>query len=643
MGDVLVAAGAGLAVLVELLEALAILLAVGTSRSWRDAWLGAAAAAIACAAVAVVVGPVVIERLGLTPLRLVIGAALLWFGVNWLRKNVLRLAGRKRRSSSAEEFAEVGEEVRGATDWVAFSVAFKGVFLEGVEIVLIVSVLAGRPSGAGPAIAGAIAAGVLVVVLGAALRRPLARLPETELKFAVGVMLTTFGLFFVGEGLHIHWPGGDLALLYLLAAVLACSLGGVRVLAVAALLLLAGCGGGKPERPPVVSILQDDAQLLYPPAAEISRTLDELRSLGVDWVRVTASWNMLEPRRGVFHWAALDRLRRLAHDRGLPLAIDIAFFRPAWAGWGDYPAYAEAVARRYPDAVAFTVWNEPNLATFMPQANAAAVYRTMVRDAVPRIKQAAPDALVLIGATQPHASDPRRTGPLTFLRRLTCADPGPGCDGYTPLPGDGWAHHPYTGELEPWQHDPNPDSARMADVGRLIAALHQLRGRFQHDLPLYLTEMGDQTNPPDPTWHITPEDQARRLGEAEELARSHPEVRSTAQFLIEDLGKQPGPHPWRDFQSGLRFADGRPKPALAAFALPLTVHRAGADRVTLWGLVRPGSGSRHATVTAGGRIVADLSTRADGTFTATVEADPDATFVLHADGRDGAPLYGARR
>lgn len=231
MADVLVAAGAGLAVLVELLEALAILLAVGTSRSWRDAWLGAAAAVVACAAIAVLVGPVVLERLGLTALRLIIGAALLWFGANWLRKNVLRLAGRKARSSSQKEFDEVTEQAQATTtDWAAFAIAFKGVFLEGLEIVLIVTVLAGRPSGAGPAIAGAVAAGVLVTVFGFALRRPLAQVPETELKFAVGVLLTTFGLFFVGEGLGLDWPGGDLALLYLLAAVLSGALAAIRAL-----------------------------------------------------------------------------------------------------------------------------------------------------------------------------------------------------------------------------------------------------------------------------------------------------------------------------------------------------------------------------------------------------------------------------
>ncbi|MEJ7891433.1 MAG: hypothetical protein WKF94_02185 [Solirubrobacteraceae bacterium] len=232
MSSVLIAAGAGLAVLVELLEALAIVLAVGTSRSWRDAALGAAAAVVACAVAAFVLGPVLLERLGLTTLRLIIGAALLWFGLNWLRKNVLRLAGRKARSSSEREFEETREQLaeQPATDWVAFVVAFKGVFLEGLEIVLIVSVLAQRPAGATPAIVGSIVAAVLVVVAGAWLRRPLSRLPETELKFTVGVLLTAFGVFFVGEGLGLDWPGGDLALVGLLVLVAGLAVAAVRAL-----------------------------------------------------------------------------------------------------------------------------------------------------------------------------------------------------------------------------------------------------------------------------------------------------------------------------------------------------------------------------------------------------------------------------
>jgi uncharacterized membrane protein len=232
VNSLLTAAGAGLAVLVELIEAFAIVLAVGTTRTWRDAWLGAAAAGLACALVAAVLGPVLLQHLGLRTLRLVIGAALLWFGLNWLRKNTLRLAGRKRRSSSQKEFDETQAALRASpqTDWVAFAVSFKGVFLEGLEIVLIVSVLAQRPAGPAPVIIGSVAAAALVIAAAAWLRKPLTRLPETELKFTVGVLLTTFGAFFTGEGLGIDWPAGDATLLVLLALVLGAAMVAVRIL-----------------------------------------------------------------------------------------------------------------------------------------------------------------------------------------------------------------------------------------------------------------------------------------------------------------------------------------------------------------------------------------------------------------------------
>ncbi len=413
-------------------------------------------------------------------------------------------------------------------------------------------------------------------------------------------------------------------------------------------LLLAGCGAAPEEPPPprIVTIVQDDAELLHRPLPRIAATLDELRDLGADWVRVTAGWDVIEPARGTLNWTALDLVHGLARRRGLRLNIDIAFFKPDWADWSDYAGFAARVARRYPDAAAFTVWNEPNLATFMrPQERAPEIYRAMVRTAVPRIRRGAPDALVLIGGTQPFATSANRTGPLEFLRALTCAEPGPGCGGYTPLPGDGWAHHPYSGPLAPWEHHPDPGGARMGDLGRLVAELDRLRDRFENELPLYLTEYGHQTDPPDPTWDVTPAEQARYLGENERIARSHPEVRAVSQFLVRDLGPRPGGTPqerWRDFQTGLRFADGRPKPALAAFALPLTAHRAGPGRVALWGLVRPGEGRRRATVTADGRVVAELETQPDGTFSTTVGTDPGATFQLHALGRRGAALHGAR-
>jgi uncharacterized membrane protein len=221
MTFVLVALGAGVAVAVELLEALAIVLAVAVSRRWSDALIGAGAAVLACSLLAVALGPVVLGSVSLEALRVTIGALLLLFGLEWLRKGTLRLAGRRSRSSSLAEFVETQEGLeeaplppQGQPDWAGRLVAFKGVLLEGVEIVVIVTALAARPSGPAPALVGAAAAAIVVLATGAWLRKPLARIPETELKWGVGVLLSSFGAFFAAEGLGVHWPGGDAALLY---------------------------------------------------------------------------------------------------------------------------------------------------------------------------------------------------------------------------------------------------------------------------------------------------------------------------------------------------------------------------------------------------------------------------------------------
>ena len=234
----LTAAGAALAVGLELFEALAIVLAVGVSRGWSDAALGALGAVVILAVVALLVGPLLLASLPLSVLRAVVGTALLLFGLEWLRKGVLRLAGRRARSDSLREYLEEREAMEalpppapGRPDWPARVVAGKGVLLEGLEVVLIVAALSGGSHGAAPALAGAGVAVLFVAAIGIVVHRPLARVPESHLKYAVGVMLSSFGVFFLAEGLGVEWPGADAALLYVAAALLLVSQLHVRRLA----------------------------------------------------------------------------------------------------------------------------------------------------------------------------------------------------------------------------------------------------------------------------------------------------------------------------------------------------------------------------------------------------------------------------
>ncbi len=220
MTFVLTMAAAAAAVGIEMLEALAIVMAVGMARGFRDALLGALAAVVGVVLLCFVLGPALLAGTDLHFLRVIVGSLLLLFGLEWLRKGILRMAGQRRRSSSYDEFVVEREALGGATaagagpDWAARLVAFKGVFLEGLEVGLIVLALGGAPGRLAPALFGAAVALVLVSAIGLVARQPLRRLPETQLKLGVGVALTAFGTFFTAEGLGVEWPLADLALLY---------------------------------------------------------------------------------------------------------------------------------------------------------------------------------------------------------------------------------------------------------------------------------------------------------------------------------------------------------------------------------------------------------------------------------------------
>jgi uncharacterized membrane protein len=229
-------ASAFLASAVEFVEALTIVLAAGLTRGWRSSLTGLAAATVVLAAIVAALGPT-LKLIPIDALRLVVGALLLAFGLQWLRKAILRASGYKALHDEDEIFAReaaearaAGTEVRAGLDWYGFTLAFKGVLLEGLEVAFIVITFGSTQGNIGLAAIGAGAALVLVAVVGVLVHAPLSRVPENTMKFAVGVMLTTFGIFWSTEGAGAHWPGSDASLPGVLGFVILLSFGAVTLL-----------------------------------------------------------------------------------------------------------------------------------------------------------------------------------------------------------------------------------------------------------------------------------------------------------------------------------------------------------------------------------------------------------------------------
>jgi Ca2+/H+ antiporter, TMEM165/GDT1 family len=222
-----------LASAVEMVEALTIVIAVGVTRGWRSALQGAGAAVAVLAGLVALVGAPLVTYVPLSTLRIVVGVLLLVFGLQWLQKAVLRSAGLKAKhdedtifQTHVHELQNEEKRTRGR-DTTAFTVAFKGVALEGFEVIVIVITLGATQHRLGLAALAAAAALVLVGVVGAVVARQLSAVPENLLKAIVGVALVSYGTFWTGEGIGVHWPGRDLALLVLVGvyAVVAWGLG----------------------------------------------------------------------------------------------------------------------------------------------------------------------------------------------------------------------------------------------------------------------------------------------------------------------------------------------------------------------------------------------------------------------------------
>src|SRR3954447_9811850 len=218
-----------------MVEALTIVLAVGVTRGWRSALLGVGAALAALAVLIGALGPAV-SSVPIDALGIVVGGLLLIFGLQWLRKAILRAGGYKPLhdeeaiyAKERDEARRAGHDVRVGLDWYSFTLSFKGVFLEGLEVAFIVITFgSARTNGVTLAAGAAAAALVVVVAVGALVHAPLSRVPENTLKFTVGLLLTTFGTFWAAEGAGASWPGEDGALIGLLGFFTLASVGAVR-------------------------------------------------------------------------------------------------------------------------------------------------------------------------------------------------------------------------------------------------------------------------------------------------------------------------------------------------------------------------------------------------------------------------------
>lgn len=225
-----------LACAVEMVEALTIVLATGITRGWRSTLIGTGVALLALLLIVAMLGPA-IAQVPMHIMQVVVGALMLIFGLQWLRKAMLRAAGRKAMHDEdaifAAEQAEARkhqQDARAPIDWYSFTICFKGVFLEGLEVAFITITFGVAQQQLDLAVYGALAAFVLVVLAGLLLHRPLSQVPENTLKYVVGLLLTSFGTFWAAEGVGVEWPGTDVALLGLLVFYTVIAYGLVRAL-----------------------------------------------------------------------------------------------------------------------------------------------------------------------------------------------------------------------------------------------------------------------------------------------------------------------------------------------------------------------------------------------------------------------------
>ena len=506
-------------------------------------------------------------------------------------------------------------------------------------------------------------------------------------------------------------------------------LAGLLVIAVAVTieLVVLSSSSSSPSPRYLESMFQDDNHLVYASTPTATRTLDMLRSLGVDTIRVTMLWKAIAPQPGsatappgfdprnpggypAVNWAPYDRLVVLARARGIKVDFNLTAPGPLWAmargapsarysdHWspsaGQFGAFVAAVGRRYsgsyrlpgiraplPRVSYWSIWNEPNQPGWLaPQWQTAGGQRTMLSPALYRAYVDAaygalsrtghrlPKDTLLIGELAPEGCEPSgpcvysrlnaSIPPIPFVRALYCLDStdqpltgAAAAQSGCPQNGDprafaaahpalldatGFAHHPYSFFLAPAVSMPDPNFAPLSDLPRLERVLDAAFRAYgsSRRLPLYLTEYGYETNPPNPFRGVSPRSQAAYLDEAAYMAWRDTRVGALAQFLLydspPDTRYKPGTERyWSTFQTGLRYENGAVKPSYGAYRLPVFVPDPRVQKgrsLLVWAMLRPAAhgSSQQAQIQWGASAGGPFRTVA----TATAH-NPNCVLVAH--------------
>jgi Cellulase (glycosyl hydrolase family 5) len=390
------------------------------------------------------------------------------------------------------------------------------------------------------------------------------------------------------------------------------------------------------------TVFEDHRALIQSPQPERIRRLNEIKELGVDTLRIEVKWNEVAPSPGSRtkpNFNASDPAAYASHPQAWPgfggyddlivraralgfrIVLTITGDAPRWATSGglgtgsnvnyrpsanEFANFAAAVAKRYsgiyaglPAVFYLTIWNEPNHRQFIkPTKSAPGIYRNMVDAAIPKIRAANRNAKIWIGETAPVGRAPKAMGPKEFFRKWLCLNnrlrrtSGSGCRNFKRIDADGYAHHPYG----PTARVPKTrDVINMLAIGQLGKYLDRAAaaGRIPRNLPIYNTEFGLQSNPPDRLVSTSPVRQGQLINEKEEYSYRYGRLKSYSQYLLFDDPPRKGPLnvKWSGFQTALRFASGKKKPSYNAFKFPIVVKKRRRG-VTVWGRVRPGNGTR---------------------------------------------------